>query len=63
MPLNACRAAHAPPAPAPAGLANAAWALGRLRYAGPGRELPARIANAARAKLPEFAAQNIANTL
>jgi hypothetical protein len=45
------------------GLANAAWALGRLRYAGPSRELPGLIAGAARAKLPEFCAQNIANTL
>jgi hypothetical protein len=47
----------------PPGLANAAWALGRLRYAGPSRELPALIASAARTKLPEFCAQNIANTL
>lgn len=45
------------------GLANAAWALGRLRYAGPSRELPGLIAGAARNKLGEFCAQNIANTL
>lgn len=67
MPLcsPALRHSAAPPAPPglTAGLANSAWALGRLRYAGPSRELPALIASAARAKLPEFNAQNIANTL
>jgi hypothetical protein len=44
------------------GLANSAWAFGKLKYA-PNQKLPALIASAAIDKLPGFSAQNLSNLL
>lgn len=44
------------------GLANSAWAFGKLKYA-PNQKLPALIASAAIDKLDGFSAQNISNLL
>jgi hypothetical protein len=44
------------------GLANSAWAFGKLKYA-PNQKLPALIASAAVDKLPGFSAQNLSNLL
>lgn len=44
------------------GLANSAWAFGKLKYA-PNQKLPALIASAAISKLDSFSAQNLSNLL
>jgi hypothetical protein len=44
------------------GLANSAWAFGKLKYA-PSQKLPALIASAAIGKLNGFSAQNLSNLL
>lgn len=44
------------------GLANSAWAFGKLKYA-PNQQLPALIASAAISKLDSFSAQNLSNLL
>jgi hypothetical protein len=44
------------------GLANSAWAFGKLKYA-PNQKLPALIAAAAIDKLGDFSAQNLSNLL
>jgi hypothetical protein len=44
------------------GLANSAWALGKLKYV-PNQRLPALIATAALDKIESFSAQNVANLL
>ncbi|KAF8065534.1 hypothetical protein HT031_003135 [Scenedesmus sp. PABB004] len=45
------------------GLANSAWAFGKLKYAPPSSRLPSLIAAAALEKLPGFSAQNLSNLL
>lgn len=44
------------------GLANSAWAFGKLKYA-PNQKLPALIAAAAVDKMEAFSAQNLSNLL
>jgi hypothetical protein len=44
------------------GLANAAWAFGKLKYV-PNQKLPAQIAAASVGKVRQFSAQNLSNML